>query len=307
KRKERKKVFHSLPHPFFLSFYLCLGRVLRVLEGVFGRNSIAMAEHHEKKEESLLDKIADKIHGGDGSSSSSSDSDHDDHPKKSSSPASPSSMKSKIKRLFGREQPVHKVLGGGKPADVFLWRNKKISGGVLGGATAAWVLFELLEYHLLTLVCHALILALAVLFLWSNASAFINNFSIFLRTPPRIPQVHLPEDPVLQFAAALRNEINRGLATLREVASGRDLKKFLAIIAGLWVLSIVGSWCNFLTLFYIVFVLLHTVPVFYEKYEDKVDALGEKAWIEIKKQWAVFDAKVLSKIPKGPLKDKKKA
>ncbi|CAI0444686.1 unnamed protein product [Linum tenue] len=279
-----------------------------------------MAEHHEKKEESLLDKIADKIHGGDGSSSSSSDSDHDDHPKKSSSPASPSSMKSKIKRLFGREQPVHKVLGGGKrrfplhlssgssitippfpAADVFLWRNKKISGGVLGGATAAWVLFELLEYHLLTLVCHALILALAVLFLWSNASAFIN------KTPPRIPQVHLPEDPVLQFAAALRNEINRGLATLREVASGRDLKKFLAIIAGLWVLSIVGSWCNFLTLFYIVFVLLHTVPVFYEKYEDKVDALGEKAWIEIKKQWAVFDAKVLSKIPKGPLKDKKKA
>ncbi|CAI0444691.1 unnamed protein product [Linum tenue] len=237
-----------------------------------------MAEHHEKKEESLLDKIADKIHGGDGSSSSSSDSDHDDH------------MKSKIKRLFGREQPVHKVLGGGKPADVFLWRNKKISGGVLGGATAAWVLFELLEYHLLTLVCHALILALAVLFLWSNASAFIN------KTPPRIPQVHLPEDPVLQFAAALRNEINRGLATLREVASGRDLKKFLAIIAGLWVLSIVT-----------VFVLLHTVPVFYEKYEDKVDALGEKAWIEIKKQWAVFDAKVLSKIPKGPLKDKKKA
>ena len=29
--------------------------------------------------------------------------------------------------------------------------------------------------------------------------------------------------------------------------------------------------------------------------------------IEIKKQYAVFDAKVLSKIPRGPLKDKKKA
>lgn len=60
-------------------------------------------------------------------------------------------------------------------ADVFLWRNKKISAGVLGGATAIWVLFELLEYHLLTLVCHCLIVALAVLFLWSNASTFINK------------------------------------------------------------------------------------------------------------------------------------
>lgn len=60
-------------------------------------------------------------------------------------------------------------------ADVFLWRNKKVSAGVLGGATAMWVLFELLEYHLLTLVCHCLIVALAVLFLWSNASTFINK------------------------------------------------------------------------------------------------------------------------------------
>jgi reticulon len=27
-------------------------------------------------------------------------------------------------------------------ADVLLWRNKKISGSVLAGATATWVIFE---------------------------------------------------------------------------------------------------------------------------------------------------------------------
>jgi putative transposon-encoded protein len=52
------------------------------------------------------------------------------------------------------------------------------------------------------------------------------------------------------------------------------------------------------------FVLLHTVPVLYEKYEHKVDPFAEKAMIELKKQYLVFDAKVLSKIPKGPLKGK---
>lgn len=106
------------------------------------------------------------------------------------------------------------------------------------------------------------------------------------------------------------------------------------MIAGLWVLSIVGNWCNFLTLFYIgngllyascisyklnrlalntllhgfntAFVLLHTLPVFYEKYEDQVDTFAQKAHAEIKKQYAVIDAKVLSKIPRGPLKNKKK-
>lgn len=51
--------------------------------------------------------------------------------------------------------------------------------------------------------------------------------------------------------------------------------------------------------------LLHTVPVLYEKYEDKVDPLAEKLTIKIKKQYAVFEEKVLSKLPRGPLKDKK--
>ena len=60
-------------------------------------------------------------------------------------------------------------------ADLFLWRNKKISGGVLAGATAIWLLFEVLEYHLLTLLCHGFILTLGILFLWSNASAFVNK------------------------------------------------------------------------------------------------------------------------------------
>lgn len=258
-----------------------------------------MADHIESadpKGESLMEKITEKLHHSD---SSSSDSDSDSKKKKPSSP--PSSVKTKIFRLFGREKPVHKVFGGGKPADIFLWRNKKISAGVLGGTTAIWVLFELLEYHLLTLVCHMLILSLAILFLWSNATTFIN------KTPPRIPEVHLPEEPFLQVASALSIEINRALVVLRDIASGKDIKMFLGVIAGLWIVSLLGSCCNFLTLFYIAFVLLHTVPVLYEKYEDQVDSFGEKTMIEIKKQYAVFDAKVLSKIPRGPLKDKKKA
>ncbi|GJS12196.1 reticulon-like protein B1 [Tanacetum coccineum] len=193
------------------------------------------------------------------------------------------------------------VLSNDTVADVFLWRNKKISAGVLAGATALWVLFELLEYHLVTLVSYVLILVFAVLFLWSSVSKFIN------KSPPTIPEVKIPEDTLRQVVGAVRIEVNNFLGMLRDVASGRDLKKFLGVVAGLWVLSIVGSWCNFLTLFYITFAALHTVPVLYEKYEDQVDACAEKAIIELKKQYAVFDAKVLSRIPKGPLKSKKNA
>lgn len=73
-----------------------------------------MAEEH-KHEESIMEKISEKIHGHDDSSSSSSDSDDE---KKS---ASSSTLKTKIYRLFGREKPVHKVFGGGKRMDLFFF------------------------------------------------------------------------------------------------------------------------------------------------------------------------------------------
>ncbi|OIW04837.1 hypothetical protein TanjilG_13685 [Lupinus angustifolius] len=251
-------------------------------------NTVVTERSAESLIEKITDKISEKIHSHD---SSSSDSDSD------SEKTIASAIKEKVFRLFGREKPVHTVLGAGKAADVLLWKNKKVSAGVLGVGTAVWILFELLEYHLLTLVGHISILLLALLFLWSNAHTFI------YKSPPQIPEVRLPEEPFLQIVSALRIEINRGFAAVRDISSGKDLKKFLIVIVGLWILSIVGNWFNFLTLFYIIFVSLFTVPVTYAKYEDKIDPLAEKALLEFKKQYAVFDANVLSKIPKS-LKDK---
>ncbi|PWA93848.1 reticulon [Artemisia annua] len=257
-------------------------------------------EQQHKESESLMDKITGhhdtKKKKDDSSSSSSSSSDSDDESSKISA------MKNKAFRLFGREKPLHKVFGGGKPADLILWKDKKLSGGILGGVSVVWFLFEVLDYHLLTLVCHSLILSLAVLFLWSNASTFIN------KSPPKIPEVSIPEKPLLEIVSALRIEINQGLAAIRDIASGKDLKKFLSVIAGLWFVSIISNCYSFLTLVYILVVLLFTVPVAYDKYEDKIDPLAEKAWIEIKKQYAVLDAKVLCKIPRSikELKEKKR-
>lgn len=76
-----------------------------------------MAEQSEslvsivENEKSVMEKMSEKIHGNDMSSSSDSDSD-------SVKPTSPSSVKAKIYRLFGREKPIHHVLGGGKRTDI---------------------------------------------------------------------------------------------------------------------------------------------------------------------------------------------
>ncbi|PHU07479.1 Reticulon-like protein B1 [Capsicum chinense] len=195
--------------------------------------------------------------------------------------------------LFGRQKPVHAALGGGKPADILLWRNKQISAGMLTAATVIWLLFEWIGYHLLTFICHSLILTLAILFFWSNISHFVN------KTPMEFPEIVLPEKLWTQVALLLRDRFNWAFGVFWEVASGKDLKKFLYTIVGLWIVSIVGSWFDFLTLFYI-------LPWFYEKHEDQVDTYAQKAKKELKRQYSHLDEKVLQKLPKVPfVKDSK--
>ncbi|XP_071687134.1 reticulon-like protein B6 [Rutidosis leptorrhynchoides] len=251
-----------------------------------------MADEHESSH--AKDKITETFHDED--SSSSSDSDSKPPPKKTF-PVPPN--RANANNVSWKEKPVHDLLGGAKAADLFLWRNKKKSIIVLGSVTIIWALFEMIEYHLLSLLCHVLILVLGVHFLWSN------TLNLFYKCP-QFPQVALEEDTVLQIASVARLEINNFLEVLREIASGKDLKKFLTVIAGLWVVSIAGSCCTLLTLVYICFVLLHTVPVLYERHKEKADVLLDKGEAELKKQYEVLHEKVLSKVPKS-FKEKKLA
>lgn len=56
-------------------------------------------------------------------------------------------------------------------ADILLWRSKYLPAGILAGATTIWFLFEVVEYPFLTLMCHISIIAMLVVFVWSNVAA----------------------------------------------------------------------------------------------------------------------------------------
>ncbi|XP_027332305.1 reticulon-like protein B8 isoform X2 [Abrus precatorius] len=210
-----------------------------------------------------------------------------------------SSVSSQLNKLFGRQKPVHHILGGGKSADVLLWRNKKISASVLTATTAIWVLFEWLNYNFLTLLFFVLALGMLAQFLWTNASG------LFSRKPSKVPRFFLPDDIFVNIATAVGAEVNRGLRFLQNVACGGNLKQFLLVVASLWAGAVIGSWCNFLTVMYIGFVGAHTLPVLYEKYEDKVDNFVYKVLDQMQNHYQKLDAGLLSKIPKGKLKGKK--
>uniref|UniRef100_A0A804L6L1 Reticulon-like protein n=1 Tax=Musa acuminata subsp. malaccensis TaxID=214687 RepID=A0A804L6L1_MUSAM len=122
-----------------------------------------------------------------------------------------------------RRRPLHDLLGGEKVADILLWRNKYLSAGVLAGATVIWFLFEVAEYHFLTLLCHISITTMLVVFIWSNVAALMDRY------PPRIPKVILSEDAFRKFALSFHAKLTRGISVLHDIASGKDLKLFLLL------------------------------------------------------------------------------
>ncbi|KAJ4746301.1 Reticulon-like protein [Rhynchospora pubera] len=207
-------------------------------------------------------------------------------------------LSGQVNKLLGRQKSVHHVLGGGKSADVLLWRNKKISSSVLGAATALWVVFEWLDYHFLTLVAFILVLGMVVQFLWSNASGLLSSSR-------EVPRVKLPEELFVNIGVAVGGQVNKFLDLIQEISCGGNLKQFLIVVLSLWAAAVIGSWCNLLTVIYIGFVCAHTLPVLYEKYQDQVDNFLAGVLGLLTSQYQKLDQSVLSKIPKGNLKSRK--
>ncbi|KAL0446846.1 UNVERIFIED_CONTAM: Reticulon-like protein B14 [Sesamum latifolium] len=104
----------------------------------------------------------------------------------------------------------------------------------------------------------------------------------------------------------LFTKFNRILLKFYDVSSGRDLKTFILAIAFLWILSGIGNYFSSLNLLYTGFLCLITLPALYERYQDEVDYLAGKGNRNMKKLYKKLDSKFLNKIPRGPVKEKKK-
>ncbi|CAN1353673.1 Reticulon-like protein B16 [Linum perenne] len=136
-------------------------------------------------------------------------------------------------RLFGRQVPLHQFMGGGRAADVLLWKRRRISFGAIVVVTFAWLMYE--------------------------------------RQPQSLPELVVSEEMVNSVAASFRVKINNMLLMAHEITLGKDFRLFFKVVVSLWLLSAIGSYFSFFTLAYIGTVLSITVPALYSKYEERVD------------------------------------
>ncbi|KAL6977553.1 Reticulon-like protein B16, variant 2 [Sarracenia purpurea var. burkii] len=201
-------------------------------------------------------------------------------------------------RLLTQQGSIHQMMGGGKAADVILWKRRHISCGVVVVATVAWLLFERSGLSFLSICSDVLLILVVLFFLQANYAVFRNKQ---LQT---LPELVLSEEMVNNAAASFRVKINYALLMARDITLGKDFKLFFKVVICLWLLSVIGSVLSFFTLAYIGIILSITIPALYDKYQVPVDKIAGLIHRKISNQYKIVDENVISRIPGNVSKNK---
>ncbi|KAF9677373.1 hypothetical protein SADUNF_Sadunf08G0100900 [Salix dunnii] len=166
-------------------------------------------------------------------------------------------------------------------ADILLWKNKTLSGGILGGVTAIWLLLGLAEYSLVTVFAHILMLLMIALFTWSKIAGLIKTI------PPTSNEIRLPESAFRFFFDQLNETI---LTFYKTSIRQKGLKTFFVTLAGLYILSFIGSILSTMTFAYL---------AFYGQNKMQLDEVLGKNYKEMNNLLKDFRSKLFDKIPRG--------
>ncbi|XP_055831843.1 reticulon-like protein B16 [Solanum dulcamara] len=210
---------------------------------------------------------------------------------------STSAATSSAYKLFARRTSFHQMMGGGKAADVILWRRRRVSFGIIVAATVAWIIFEYSELPFLSVFSDVLLILIVLLFLRANYAAFRK------KSLPALPELVLSEEMVNNAAASFRVKINYMLLMAHDITLGKDFKLFFKVVIVLWLLSVIGSVISFFTLAYIGTIIFITVPALYNKFEDHVDRYAGKIHRQFSRHYKIVDESI-SRLPRRISKDK---
>ncbi|XP_077236923.1 reticulon-like protein B16 isoform X2 [Tasmannia lanceolata] len=148
-------------------------------------------------------------------------------------------------RLFDRQRSMRQIMGGGKAADVILWKQGRISFGIIIVATIAWLIFERSGLSFLTVSSDILLILIVTQFVRANSAVLLNK-----QLKP-LPELVLSEEMVNNAAASFRVKINYMLLMAHDITLGKDFRLFFKVVVCLWLFSVIGSFFSFFTLAYI--------------------------------------------------------
>ncbi|GFR49031.1 hypothetical protein Agub_g11053 [Astrephomene gubernaculifera] len=190
---------------------------------------------------------------------------------------------------------VHLPFVSKKVEDLALWRDVKSSGAVFGGATAAYLAFLLNPFPAVTIVCYLVAIASLAAFLWSQMGHLVG------RSGPPVPALMLrglTEEEARNIAYEMLPVVNRALATVGVLASGKDLKMSLLVACGSYAAARIFAVISPVTLAYLVLLLGFTLPKAYEAKQSEVDRAVATARAKMDETAAKLH-EVVGRIPKA--------
>ncbi|GAB4827693.1 hypothetical protein Ancab_034579 [Ancistrocladus abbreviatus] len=201
-------------------------------------------------------------------------------------------------RLGDRQKPIHQIMGGGKAADLILWKRRRVSFGVIVVATVTWLLFERSGLPFLTICSDVLLILIVLLFLRANYAVLRN------KQLEELPELVLSEEMVNYVASSFRVKINSILMMAHDITLGKDFRLFFMVVVCLWLLSIVGSLVSFSTLAYIGTIISVTIPALYSKFGGPLDRIIGFMHQKFSKHYKIVDENIASILPPGLSKEK---
>ncbi|KVH92585.1 reticulon-like protein B13 [Cynara cardunculus var. scolymus] len=174
--------------------------------------------------------------------------------------------------------------------DVIMWRRKRMSVGVLTTATVLWVVMEVYRFNFITVASWIAIFLLSSLFAWANI------FKLIYKEEPNMSGLGISENTATRIANRIREFSEEATRWMFKVGAESEWYVFAATIAGLWLLSVIGSSTDLLTLLYIGTVVGMIVPPIWVKYDYKIREYGKRLQMQSKRFYSTIDAKVLRKL-----------
>mmetsp|Transcript_3715 Transcript_3715/g.11082 ORF Transcript_3715/g.11082 Transcript_3715/m.11082 type:complete len:296 (+) Transcript_3715:300-1187(+) len=162
---------------------------------------------------------------------------------------------------------------------VIYWRDPIFTGGIFGTVNLLCFLTLFLKYTFLSVFSYCLLVFLIGCFLYVNGSKLLVGHLGENRLPPQ------PNFGLQKFSSeALHAKVDPAVDTLNEMMEkGRDIVLCKNNVATLKALAIVflmyqiGKFIPDLVLFYLIFLVVFTVPKFYEMNKEDIDKAAAQA------------------------------
>merc|ERR1711959_607822 len=161
--------------------------------------------------------------------------------------------------------------------ELLLWEDPIKSGGILGGATVAYLLFHCSGYSALYIVCNLLLVGVIGTFVWSIIAQLLGK--------PEFP-IPEPKPEAIDKAFVCLSEqgkcyTNKVIGVFYRIAKGHEPALSLKAAFALYILAKISSVFSILTMAFIAVVGAFAGPKIYVMYKEDIDSVYNIAKVKV--------------------------